>query len=92
MTKAELIECVWNFGKKQGFSKTAINDLCDCVFQELTKGIKKDKRFTYPGFGTWTVKNRKARKGRNPQTGEEIKIKASRTVGFKPAPGFKNTL
>ena len=58
----------------------------------IRKAIKKDKRFTYPGFGTFTVRNRKARKGRNPQTGEEIKINASMTVGFKPAPTLKNSL
>ena len=54
--------------------------------------IKKEKRFAYPGFGTFTVRARKARTGRNPQTGEAIKIKASKTVGFKPAPTLKNTL
>ena len=58
----------------------------------LGKSIKKDKRFSYPAFGTFTVRNRKARKGRNPQTGAEIKIKASRTVGFKPAPTLKSSL
>ena len=56
------------------------------------KAIKKEKRFAYPSFGTFTVRTRKARKGRNPQTGEEIKIKASKTVGFKPAPTLKNSL
>ncbi|MBT5633626.1 MAG: HU family DNA-binding protein, partial [Nitrospina sp.] len=56
------------------------------------KAIKKEKRFAYPSFGTFTVRSRKARKGRNPRTGEEIKIKASKTVGFKPAPTLKNSL
>ncbi|HMC34511.1 MAG TPA: HU family DNA-binding protein, partial [Myxococcales bacterium] len=58
----------------------------------IGRAVKKDGRFTYPGFGTWTIRSRKARRGRNPQTGEEIKIKASRTVGFKPAKELKSGL
>jgi DNA-binding protein HU-beta len=64
----------------------------DATFQAISKTIKKEKRFAYPGFGTFTVRSRKARKGRNPQTGEEIKIKASKTVGFKPSPTLKSSL
>ena len=67
-------------------------NVIDATFELIGKSIKKDKRFSYPAFGTFTVRNRKARKGRNPQTGEEIKIKASRTVGFKPAPTLKGSL
>jgi DNA-binding protein HU-beta len=66
--------------------------MIDATFQAIAKTIKKEKRFAYPGFGTFTVRSRKARKGRNPQTGEEIKIKASKTVGFKPAPTLKSSL
>ena len=58
----------------------------------MHKAIKKDKRFSYPGFGTFTVKKRKARKGRNPKTGEIIDIAPTRTVAFKPAPNFKASL
>jgi len=45
-----------------------------------------------PGFGTFTVRSRKARTGRNPKTNEPLKIKASKTVGFKPAPTLKASL
>ncbi|MFC1890266.1 HU family DNA-binding protein [Thermodesulfobacteriota bacterium] len=88
MTKAQLIEKV---GKalKSDLSKKQIGDIIDNGFSEMAKAIKKEKRFSYPGFGTFNVKRRKARKGRNPQTGETIKIKASKTVGFKPAPKLK---
>jgi DNA-binding protein HU-beta len=68
------------------------SDVLDATFKTISKAIKRDKRFSYPGFGTYTVRNRKARNGRNPQTGEEIKIKASKTVGFKPAPTLKSSL
>ena len=67
-------------------------ELVDALFGTIGKAIKKDGRFSYPGFGTWTIRQRKARKGRNPQTGAEIKIKASSTVGFKPAKELKNGL
>ncbi len=89
MTKAELISQV---AAKTGLTKKAVEEVLDETFAQIKKAVKKDKRFAYPDFGTFTVKKRKARKGRNPQTGEEIKIPASKTVGFKPAPSFKNSL
>lgn len=92
MTKAELVNKVYDSNKKRGYSKTAVNEVCDSIFSHLCSAIKKDKRFTYPGFGTWTVRRRKARKGRNPQTGQIINIPASKTVGFRPAPTLKNSL
>ena len=92
MTKDELINSVIKSCKDPNLSKRLTGDVLDSVFENISKAIKKEKRFAYPGFGTFTVRNRKARKGRNPQTGEEIKIKASKTVGFKPAPTLKNSL
>ena len=59
------------------------------IFRKL---LKKKNDLPILAFGTFTVRSRKARKGRNPQTGEEIKIKASKTVGFKPAPTLKTSL
>ncbi|MDA0692469.1 MAG: HU family DNA-binding protein [Nitrospinae bacterium] len=92
MTKDELITSIIKSCKDDNLSKRLAGDIVDAAFDNMSKAIKKDKRFAYPGFGTFTVRNRKARKGRNPQTGEEIKIKASKTVGFKPAPTLKSSL
>ena len=89
MTKGDLINAV---AKGVKLSKRAAGDAVDATFQTLARAIKKDKRFQVPGFGTFTVRSRKARKVRNPQTGAEINIKASRTVGFKPAPTMKKGL
>ena len=89
MTKADLINAV---AKAAKVSKRAAGNAVDVTFSSLVKSIKKDKRFQMPGFGTFTVRSRKARKGRNPQTGVVINIKASRTVGFKPAPSLKKGL
>ena len=92
MTKAELVDQVVKSSKGMNLSKKVAAEILDSVFDEVGKAIKKDTRFSYPGFGTFTVKRRAARKGRNPRTGAEIRIKASKTVGFKPAPGLKGTL
>ena len=59
---------------------------------ELARGIRKDKRFVMPGFGTFAVKKRAGRVGRNPRTGAEIQIAPTRTVNFKPAPELKKAL
>ena len=90
MTKADLIHAVSEHGN--GMTKKGAAELVDSLFDTIGKTIKKEGRFSYPGFGTWTVRSRKARKGRNPQTGAEIKIKASKTVGFKPAKELKGGL
>ena len=92
MTKDELITAIIKSCKDSSLSKRLTGDVLDAAFENMSKAIKKEKRFAYPGFGTFTVRSRKARKGRNPQTGEEIKIKASKTVGFKPAPTLKGSL
>ena len=92
MTKDQLVESVKKSCDGDDISKRLTGDMLDAAFQSIQKAIKKNKRFSYPGFGTFLVRNRKARKGRNPQTGAEIQIKASKTVGFKPAPKLKNSL
>jgi DNA-binding protein HU-beta len=93
MTKAELIDKVaQQIAKSADVSKKATGEIIDIAVAEVAKAIKKEKRFSYPGFGTFNVKTRKARKGRNPQTGEVISIKASKTVSFKPAPELKKKL
>ena len=89
MTKAELIDTVSRSAK---ISKHAAGEAVDATFESIARAIKKSRRFQVPGFGTFTVRSRKARKGRNPQTGAAINIRASRTVGFKAAPVLKKEL
>jgi DNA-binding protein HU-beta len=90
MTKAELISAVQK--SNRDVSKRAVEDILDTTFSALGKAIKKDTRFAYPGFGVFTVRNRKGRQGRNPKTGAIITIKPSRTIGFRPAPTLKRSL
>lgn len=91
MTKAEFVDQVV---KSAGvdLSKKDAAGILDTVFSVIGETIKDENRFSYPGFGTFSVKERSARKGRNPRTGAAIDIKASKTVGFKPAPGLKQSL
>lgn len=91
MTKAELIEKLKK-GAGKDLSKRALGQLVDEVFDHIARSVKKEKRFAYPGFGTFTLKKRAARLGRNPRTGDEIKIAASKTISFKPAPNLKSSL
>ncbi|MGA8180399.1 MAG: HU family DNA-binding protein [Desulfobacterales bacterium] len=64
----------------------------DCVFSSITKALKKGDAVTLVGFGTFKVTKRKARKGRNPQTGEEIKIKASKAPKFTAGKSLKEAV
>src|SRR5690606_19233587 len=84
MNKAELTEAVLkNLGKDT--TKKAAADTVEAVLTAIAAGIKKDKVVQIIGFGTFKVTARKARQGRNPKTGEKIKIKASKSVRFSPS-------
>jgi DNA-binding protein HU-beta len=86
MNKQDLVEAV---AKELDTSKAQGERVVNAVLSGISKGVKKDKSVQLIGFGTFLVKKRKARKGRNPQTGETINIKASKTVGFKAGQKFK---
>ena len=91
MNKQDLIEAVLA-NKEAGIeSKAAAARAIDAVLDGIAAGIKKDGNVQLIGFGTFTVKSRAARTGRNPQTGATIKIKASKTVGFKAGAALKET-
>ena len=88
MNKGDLINEVAKVVSTKKEAKAAV----DCVFESIAKTLKKRKvePVTLVGFGTFKVNKRKARKGRNPQTGEPIKIKASRVVKFTPGKALKD--
>lgn len=89
MTKSELIEAIC---QKNDLSKKAGGEIVDSLFATLQETIMAEGKFAYPGFGTFTVRTRKARTGIDPRTRQQIQIKESRTVGFKPAKAFKEKL
>ena len=90
MTKAELID---QMAKDAEITKTAANKALDSFVDSVTKALKKKEgRITLVGLGTFAKSRRKARKGRNPRTGEEIKIKAHNAVTFKPGKALKEAV
>ena len=91
MNKQDLIDAILA-NKEAGIeSKAAAGRAVDAVLDGISAGIKKDGLVQLIGFGTFTVKERAARTGRNPQTGATIKIKASKTVSFKVGAARKET-
>jgi DNA-binding protein HU-beta len=88
MNKGDLVNEV---AKVVGTKKEA-QQAVDCIFDTITKTLKKKETVTLIGFGTFKVDKRKARKGRNPQTGEEIKIKAKRVPKFVPGKALKDAV
>jgi len=87
MTKAELIAAVAAEAKlKKADAEKAINSL----IKHISATLKKKGRHALAGFGTFSVNQRKAREGRNPQTGKPIKIPATKVVKFKPGKQLKD--
>lgn len=91
MNKAELIEAVQK-ALGDDASKREADNAVSAVLDSIAKGVKKDKKVQIIGFGTFEVKKRAARMGRNPKTGESMQIKASKSVGFKPSSNLKSSL
>ena len=89
MNKAELIESV---AGAADLSKASAGRAIDAAIEAITKALKKGDTVTLVGFGTFSVRKRAARVGRNPQTGEEIKIKASKVPGFKAGKALKDAI
>ncbi|MDD3178243.1 MAG: HU family DNA-binding protein [Candidatus ainarchaeum sp.] len=89
MNKKMLIE---EMAKNSDYSKAELERLLNMEMDVMKKIIKKHGKLQLIGFGTFNVKKRAARMGRNPQTGKEMKIKASKTVTFKVGKDFKSSL
>ncbi|HZA19822.1 MAG TPA: HU family DNA-binding protein [Actinomycetota bacterium] len=86
MNKAELVDAV---ASSTGETKRAVSDMLEATLNTIQKQVKKGEKVTIPGFGTFSRRARAARTARNPRTGEEIKVKASKVPAFKPGAGFK---
>jgi len=89
VNKSELIDMV---ADAADISKAAAGRAVDAVFDGITKSLKKNTPVTLVGFGTFSVTKRAARTGRNPRTGETIKIAASKTPKFKAGKGLKDAV
>ena len=89
MTKADLIEAV---AKKANLTSKASRESVQAVFGTITDALKKGDKVVVTGFGTFMVRNRKSRVGRNPQTGEPINIAARKTPGFTAGKALKKVV
>ena len=89
MNKQDLVSVVAEAGD---LPKSKAGDILDAVFEAITKSLKKKQEVRLVGFGTFSTSRRKAGKGRNPRTGEEIKIPATTTVRFKAGKGLKDSV
>ncbi len=81
MNKSELIAAV---ATKTNASKATVSTIIDAAIVSITDALSKGESVQFVGFGTFSVQERKARTGRNPQTGKEIKIPAKKVVRFRP--------
>lgn len=86
MNKAELIE---EIASSTGESRRLVQNVLDTYIEVVQKQVKKGEKVSLPGFGTFERRARAARTARNPQTGDPIKVKASKVPAFKPGAGFK---
>jgi DNA-binding protein HU-beta len=87
--KAELVE---NVASKTGLTKKDAIAAVDAVFGSIQEDLTKGEKVQLIGFGTFEVRDRAARKGRNPQTGKEIEIAASKVPAFKPGKALKDAV
>jgi len=77
---------------KNGLATKDANAVINTIVKTVTKELKKNQKFSLTGFGSFAVAKRGARKGRNPKTGEAIKIKASKKVAFRAAKELKEAV
>ncbi len=89
MNKSELIDAI---AEKGGLSKSDAGKALDATIASVTEALKKGDTVTLVGFGTFSVKERAARTGRNPKTGEELQIKATKVPSFKAGKGLKDSV
>jgi DNA-binding protein HU-beta len=89
VNKSELIDAI---AASADITKADAGRALDAAVEAITKALQAGDQVTLVGFGTFQVKERAARTGRNPQTGKEIKIAASKVPGFKAGKGLKDAL
>lgn len=89
MNKAELTEAI---ARKVNISKSKAQETLNAAFEAIRGSLKRGQRVQLVGFGSFLVRNRKARQGRNPKTGETIQIRAKKVPAWTPSADFKKAL
>jgi integration host factor subunit alpha len=89
MTKVDIVGSVY---EKVGFSKKEAIQVVETVFDLMKDTLERGEKIKISGFGNFVVRNKRARRGRNPQTGDDIEISARKILTFKPSQVLKNSL
>lgn len=89
MTKADIVERIY---EKVGFSKKEATDVVESIFALIKQHLEQGEKIKISGFGNFVINTKRPRKGRNPQTGEEIIISGRRVLSFKPSPVLKKAM
>ncbi|HEV8711359.1 MAG TPA: integration host factor subunit alpha [Candidatus Binatia bacterium] len=89
MTKADIVERIY---EKVGFSKKEATDVVESIFEIIKGHLAQGEKIKISGFGNFVLNTKRPRKGRNPQTGEEIVISGRRVLSFKPSPVLKKAI
>jgi len=89
MTKADIVERIY---EKVGFSKKEATDIVESIFEIIKGRLEGGEKVKISGFGNFVINTKRPRKGRNPQTGEEIIITGRRVLSFKPSPVLKKSI
>lgn len=89
MTKADIVE---NIFEKVGFSKKDVAEVVELTFEKIKESLEKEENVKISGFGNFMVRKKRARRGRNPQTGKDMTITARRVLTFKPSQLLKDSV
>jgi integration host factor subunit alpha len=89
MTKAQVVEHLF---EKVGFSKKDSSEVVELILDTIKEALIQGEKVKISGFGNFVVKEKKARRGRNPQTGDDLTISARRVLTFKPSQVLKNAI
>jgi integration host factor subunit alpha len=89
MTKVDIVESIY---EKVGFSKKEVAKIVETIFDLIKETLKHEDKIKISGFGNFVVRKKRARRGRNPQTGSDIEITPRRILTFKPSQVMKSSL
>jgi integration host factor subunit alpha len=89
MTKADIVACIY---EKVGFPKKEATEIVEAAFEIIKSCLEKGEKVKISGFGNFVINSKKPRKGRNPQTGDQIVIVARKVLTFKPSQILKKTI
>jgi len=89
MTKVDIVEAIY---EKVGFSKKEVAKIVESIFDIMKESLQKEDKIKISGFGNFVIRKKRARRGRNPQTGDDIEISPRRILTFKPSQVLKVAL